>query len=135
LEQATAQITAVVKAERPANRPTLKGLIHNDVDKTTEELHYRVQSLEAKLTMAKNGTADNKRSKTKSKMGTVTAPSKKPVNKKTKATPKKTPAKSKLLSLVASNSTSNAAAKKQKGVHSKNKSPGKKQGKPTATCK
>ena len=38
LKQAAAHIAAVVKAERPANRPTLKGLIHDDVDKTTEEL-------------------------------------------------------------------------------------------------
>ncbi len=48
LEQAAAGITAVVKAERPANRPTLKGLIHDDVDKMTEELCRRVQSLEVK---------------------------------------------------------------------------------------
>ena len=34
LEQAAARIAAVVEAERPANRPTLKGLIHEDVDKT-----------------------------------------------------------------------------------------------------
>ena len=37
LEHAAAHIVAVVEAERPANRPTLKGLIHDDVDKTTEE--------------------------------------------------------------------------------------------------
>ncbi len=75
LEQAAERIAAVVAAERPANRPTLKGLIHEDVDKTTEELCCRVQSLKVKL-MAKNGTGDNKRSKTKSKKGTVAAPSK-----------------------------------------------------------
>ena len=134
LEQATVQIAAVVKAERPANCPTLKGLIHNNVDKTTEEFCRRIQSLKAKL-MAKNGTGDDKRSKTKSKTGTVATPSKKPVNKKTRATPKKTPPKSKPPSPIASNSTSNAAAKKQKGAHSKNKLPGKKQGKPFATHK
>jgi hypothetical protein len=134
LEQAAVQIATVVKAERPANHPTLKDLIHNDVDKTTEELCRRVQSLKAKL-MAKNGMGDDKRSKTKSKTGTVAPPSKKPMNKKTKATPKKTPTKSKPPSPIASNSASNATAKKQKGVPSKNKSPGKKQGKPTTTRK
>ena len=49
LKQAAARIAAVVKAERPANCPTLKGLIHDDVDKTTEELCCHVQSLEATL--------------------------------------------------------------------------------------
>jgi hypothetical protein len=38
LEQAALRISAVVEAERPANHPTLKGLIHVNVDKTTEEL-------------------------------------------------------------------------------------------------
>ncbi len=133
LEQAVARIAADVKAERPTNRSTLKGLIHNNVDKTTEELRRRVQSLEAKL-MTKNRMGDDKRSKTKDKTGTVAAPSsKKPMDKKskatpkrTKATPKKTPAKSKPPSCAASNSASNAAAKKQNGAHSKNKSSGKK---------
>ena len=54
LEHAAAHIVAVVEAERPANRPTLKGLIHDDVDKTTEELYRRIQSLEAKLGETKN---------------------------------------------------------------------------------
>ena len=49
LEQAAAHIAVVVEAKRPTNRPTRKGLIHNNVDKTTEELRRRVQSLEAKL--------------------------------------------------------------------------------------
>jgi hypothetical protein len=49
LEQVAARIAAVVEAERPANCLTLKGLIHDDVDKTTEELRRRVKSLEAKL--------------------------------------------------------------------------------------
>ena len=51
---AAARIAAVVEAERPANRPTLKGLIHDDVDKKTEELYRRIQSLEAKLGETKN---------------------------------------------------------------------------------
>ncbi len=54
LEHAAARIAAVVKAERPANRPTLKGLIHDDVDKTTEDLRRRIQSLEVKLGETKN---------------------------------------------------------------------------------
>ena len=54
LEHAAARIAAVVEAERPANRPTLKGLIHDDVDKKTEELYRRIQSLEAKLGETKN---------------------------------------------------------------------------------
>ena len=54
LEHAAERIAAVVNAERPANRPTLKGLIHDDVDKTTEDLRRRIQSLEAKLGETKN---------------------------------------------------------------------------------
>jgi hypothetical protein len=49
LEQVAACIAAVVEAERPANRPTPKGLIHDNVDNTTEELRPRVQSLKATL--------------------------------------------------------------------------------------
>ena len=54
LEHAAARIAAVVEAERPANRPTLKGLIHEDVDKSTEGLLRRLQSLEAKLVETKD---------------------------------------------------------------------------------
>jgi hypothetical protein len=54
LEHAAAHIAAVVEAECPSNRPTLKGLIHNDVDRTTEDLRRRIQSLEAKLGETKN---------------------------------------------------------------------------------
>ena len=69
LEDAAACIAAVVEAERPANCPTLKGLIHKDVDITTEELRRRIQSLEAKLTTttpksaAKNGEGGGLKSK------------------------------------------------------------------------
>jgi hypothetical protein len=49
LEQVPACIATVVKAKCPANRPTLKGIIHDDVDKMTEGLCRPVQSLEAKL--------------------------------------------------------------------------------------
>ncbi len=93
--------SAVVEAERPATRPTLKGLIHEDVDKTTEELRHRIQSLEAKLSattpksMANNGEGSG----LKSKAGSVTAQQKpKPqtkkstLEKKKTATPKKKPA-------------------------------------------
>jgi hypothetical protein len=45
LEDAAACIAVVVEAERPATRPTLKGLIYKDVDKTTEELRCHIQSL------------------------------------------------------------------------------------------
>ena len=54
LEQAAARIAAVVEAERPTTHSTLKGLIHEDVNKTTEELYSRIQSLEAKLGKTKN---------------------------------------------------------------------------------
>jgi hypothetical protein len=37
LEDEAACIAAVVKAERPATHPLLKGLIHKDVDKTTKD--------------------------------------------------------------------------------------------------
>jgi hypothetical protein len=82
LENTTALIAVVVEAEHPATRPTLKGLIHKDVDKTTKELCRRIQSLEAKLSAitpksaAKNGEGGG----LKSKAGSVTA------QKKTKAT-------------------------------------------------
>ncbi len=61
LDQAAARIAAVVEAERPANRPTLKGLIHDDVDRTTEELRRRVQSLEANLGKANSILEQKKR--------------------------------------------------------------------------
>ena len=88
LEHAAARIAAVVEAERPANRPTLKGLIHDDVDKKTEELHRRIQSLEAKLGETKNAlkrktatsgdTAMPKRKKAKNERGDATKSNKTP---------------------------------------------------------
>jgi hypothetical protein len=77
LEQAAARIAAVVEAERPTNRPTLKGLIHEDVDKTTEELRRRIQSLESKLvaSLAKNESGGGKMKAMKQK-GTATAQTK-----------------------------------------------------------
>jgi hypothetical protein len=81
LKQAATRIAAVVEAKRPTNRPTLKGLIHNDVDNTMEELRCRVQSLEAKLGEtkvtkgkgAKHEMGGNKKSK--KALGTVIPPS------------------------------------------------------------
>jgi hypothetical protein len=35
LEQVGARIAAVVEAERPTNKPTFKGLIHNNIDTYT----------------------------------------------------------------------------------------------------
>ena len=54
LEQAAARIADVVEAEQPVNHPTLKGIIHVDVEKMTEELRRRVKSLEAKLEETKS---------------------------------------------------------------------------------
>jgi hypothetical protein len=54
LEQAAARIAAVVDAERPISHSTIKGIIHVDVDKSTDELRRRIQSLEAKLGETKN---------------------------------------------------------------------------------
>jgi hypothetical protein len=74
LDDAAACITAVVEAERLANCPTLKGLIHKVVDKTTKELRRCIQSLETKLSTttpkstAKNGEGGG----SKSKAGSVT---------------------------------------------------------------
>jgi hypothetical protein len=144
LLDAAACIAAVVKAERPATRPTLKGLIHKDVDKTTEELHRRIQSLEAKLSattpksVAKNGEGGG----SNSKAGSVTAPKKtKPQTKKSTsdkkkpATPKKklaTPKDTKKPSPATKSNTSNAASKSQLRAQSKLKLTGKGSKKKTA---
>ncbi len=88
LEHAVARIAAVVEAERPANHPTLKGLIHDNVDKMAEELYCRIQSLEAKLGETKNAlkrttatsgdTATPKRKKAKNERGDTTKSNKTP---------------------------------------------------------
>jgi len=97
LKQAAAKIAAVVEAERPTNRPTLKGLIHEDVNKTTEELRRRIQSLESKLvaSLAKNESGGGKMKAMKPK-GTTTAQTKKskptsqkPMSKKKASNPRK----------------------------------------------
>ena len=54
LEQAATRIAAVVEAERPVNHPTLKGIIHVDVEKMTNDLHRRIKSLEAQCEEAKS---------------------------------------------------------------------------------
>ena len=126
LEQAAARIAAVVEAERPANRPTLKGLIHDDLDKTTEELRHRVQSLEAKLGEAnatKGKGAKNERGgdkKSKKMPGMVVAPSTVTPKSKsrktaTKTKTKKNPAtKDSPASPAGNDNASNAARKKIK---------------------
>jgi hypothetical protein len=78
LDDAAACIAAVVEAERPANPPTLKGLINEDADKTTEELCRCIQSLEAKLnaTTPKSEAKNGEGGGLKSKAGPVTAPPK-----------------------------------------------------------
>ena len=67
----------MVEAERPTNRPTLKGLIHEDVDKTTDELRRHIQSLESKLvaSSAKNELGGGKMKTMKAK-GIATAQTK-----------------------------------------------------------
>jgi hypothetical protein len=123
LEDAAACIAAVVEAERPAKCPTLKGLIHEDVDKTTKELRHRIQFFEAKLnattpkSTAKNGEGGG----SKSKAGSVTAPKKPKTQtkkltseKKKPATLKKkpaTPKDAKKPSPATKNNASNAASK------------------------
>ncbi len=53
----------VVEAECPANCPTLKGLIQEDVNLLTDDLKRPIQSLEAKLAKAKNVQGNGKKSK------------------------------------------------------------------------
>ena len=140
LKQVAARIAAVVEAKRPANCLTLKGLIHEDVDKTTQELRRRVQSLEAKLGEtkrvtkgkgAKNKMGDGK--KLKKTSGTVAAPS--PTTPKSKiwkvVTKKKNPAQKKNspTSPAANDNASNAASKKSVKKATSRKSGGKGQGK------
>ena len=144
LEQAAARIAAVVEAERPANCPTLKGLIHDDVDKTTEELRRRVQSLEAKLGEAnatKGKGAKNKRGgdkKSKKTLGTAVAPSTVTPKSKSRKTATKTKTKKKPAtkgspaSPAGNDNASNAARKKSRKKATTRKSGGKGRGKPAA---
>jgi hypothetical protein len=131
LEDAAACIAVVVEAECPATRPTLKGLIHKDVDKTTKELRHRIQSLEAKLsaTTPKSAAKNGEGGGLKSKAGSVTAQQKpKPQNKKSTsekkktATPKKKPATPKDAKKplpATKNNASNAASKSRLRAQSK----------------
>jgi hypothetical protein len=149
LEQVAARITAVAKAERPANHPTLKGLIHNDVDKMREELHCHVQSLEAKLgnanvkkaKAAKNRMGGNK----EEEVGGCHCPIHcKPqeqgakVNKEEVSCHKEKPTscatKKKPTSPAANNNTSKTASKHSRMKATTCKSGGKRQGKSTAMC-
>jgi hypothetical protein len=66
LTSAAKRIAAVVDIECPASRPTLKGLIPEDVDKMTDDLKGRIQLLKAKLNKrAKYVKGDGKTSKKK----------------------------------------------------------------------
>jgi hypothetical protein len=116
LEDAAACIAAVVEAERPTNCPTLKGLIHKDVNKTTEELHRRIQSLEAKLsaTTPKSAARNGEGGGSKSKAGSVTPPQKtKPQAKKSTPDKKKSaPPKDAKKPLPATKSNASNAASK-----------------------
>jgi hypothetical protein len=146
LEDAAACIVAVVEAERPATCLTLKGLIHKDVDKTTEELHRHIQSLEAKLsaTTPKSAAKNGEGGGSKSKAGSVTTPKKqKPqtkkstLDKKKPATPKKklaTPKDAKKPLPATKSNASNTASKSQLKAQSKIKSTGKGSKKKTAAC-
>jgi hypothetical protein len=161
LEHAAARIAAVVEAERPANRPTLKGLIHEDVDKTTEGLLRRLQSLEAKLgetkdalkrkkatpgdttsTNKNNKRAKNERGdamKSNKTRGNAVALSTVTPNKnmtwKRKETKKPTnkPMKSPPTTPVGNDDASTAANKKPRKKATGRKSSGKGRRKPTAT--
>jgi hypothetical protein len=136
LTSAAKKIVAVVEAEHPASRPTLKGLIHNDVDKTTDELKQRIQSLEAKLgnKQAKNVKGNGKKKKgkavaqknTKPKTATSSPPSTKKKQSKWNEQSKK---KVERNPPAAKSKGTNADASKSKTPPSKNKSRGKNQGK------
>jgi hypothetical protein len=142
LTSAAERIAAVVEAERPASRPTLKGLIHDDVDKTTDELKGRIQLLEAKLgnKQAKNVKGDGKKKKgkavaqknTKPKMATSSPPSTKKEQSKRKDQSKKKVARN---PPAAKSKGTNADASKSKTPPSKNKSRGKNQEKKIAARK
>ncbi len=147
LEEVAARIAAVVEAKCPANRPTLKGLIHNNVDKTMEELRHHVQSLEAKLgdTNAKKAKAAKNRmgSDKKKKLWVAVAPSiATPKSMVPKSTKKKCPAtkkkptspttKKKPTSPAANNNASETTSKNSRMKATTRKSGGKRQGKSTA---
>jgi hypothetical protein len=158
LDHAAARIAAVVEAERPANRPTLKGLIHDDVDKKTEELHRRIQSLEAKLGETKNAlkrktatsedtATPKKRKKAKNERGDATKSNKTPGTavapsavipnknttwKRTAQTPTTPPTKNPPTTPAGNDNASTAASKKPRKKATGRKSSGKGRGKPTA---
>jgi hypothetical protein len=130
----------VVEAEHPTDHPTLKGLIHEDVDKTTKELHHRIQSLESKLvvSLTKNEVGGGKKKAMKPK-GTVTAPTKKskpmsqkPESKKKVLTSRKNSNKP---SPADNSNVSTTAAKNPKEKKSRVKSSGNGRGKKTAARK
>ena len=135
---AAERIAAVVEAERPANRPTLKGLIREDV--STNDLKRLIQSLEAKLGKEKNAQGDGKKSKgnvialkNMKPTGKVTLKSKPPSKKKksTRKSVKKPPTKS---SPAAKGTNLRSNAKRSAKPKCKGKSCGKGKGKGAAAC-
>ena len=162
LEHAATRIAAVVEAERPANRPTLKGLIHEDVDKTTEGLFRRLQSLEAKLGEAKialkrkqdtpggtvvrtnkktkrakneggDGTKSNKTLGTAVALSAVTPNKNMTWKRKATKTPTNKPTKNPPATPVGNDNASTVANKKPRKRATGRKSGGKGRKKPTAT--
>jgi hypothetical protein len=81
------RIAAVVEAKCPASRPTIKGLIQEDVDTLAEKLRRRIQSLKGKLAQEKNVQGNGKRTKKVTK-GSAIASTKKNTNPAATTTPK-----------------------------------------------
>ncbi len=138
LEQVAARIAAVVEAERPTNRPTLKGLIHEDVDKATNELRRRILSLESKLVAcsAKKELGGGK-TKTMKAKGTATAQTKKlkPTSQNLKPKKKAPTPRKKKPSPADNSNVSTTATKNPKEKKSRIKSSGNGRGKKTAAHK
>jgi hypothetical protein len=152
LEQAAARIAAVVEAELPVNHPTLKGIIHVDVDKMTEDLRCRIKSLEDKLEETKStlkrkastsrdiATLQNQKKKAKNMEGDGTKSNKTPGNAVALSTT--TPNKNKKRRRKATTKNPNATPANDNASTTANKRPrksatghkfgGKGKGKPTA---
>ncbi len=111
------RIAAVVEAECPTSRSTLKGLIQEDINILMEELRQWIQSLEGKLAQVKNVQGDGRRTKKVTK-GTAIAPTKKNTKPTATTTPKsklksKSTKKSKKKSTKKSTAKPTPAAKRQ----------------------
>ena len=139
-------IAAVVEAERPASRPTLKGLIQEDVAASTEELKQRIQSLEGKLAQAKNVRGDGKKTKKATKGTAIAQTNTKPTtatttkskaksNSRKKSNKKSAKKPTTKLTPAAKSNDSHSDAKRNAHTPSKSKSCGKGRRKNTAACK